>query len=486
MKRLEILDGRLRTTDTKPQGSDYRRRHEERATVYAEFEKLTNELKVDPKYHNYFSIIDRHSLSVLEVQRLLHPGETVVNYLVTQARIYLWVVQPNRISMHHSSIARPTLRKMVKGLRRMVSMEDGGRLKDVPRFDVETAHELYKLLFAPTERLLGADSHVFLVPDAVLQSFPFSLLVTEAPKKAITNIEGYKAVPWLAKKRYALTVLPSMASLQDLRGNVESSQASKSFIGFGDPQLRDNDKGEKASFFSRIFSFKRIGANVDELSSMPELPETADELRRISEAVGGREEDIYLQEAATETLVKSTNLMAYQNVAFATHGLLAQELENLTEPALVLTSPSQKTDEDDGLLSASEIAQLKLNADMIILSACNTAADGEANAAGLSGLAEAFFYAGSRTVLVSHWKINSEATVALITGMFEELANNPDVPRAEALRRSMLALMNDEKRQWWKPRRYWYAHPMFWAPFVVMGEGAVDSRGRLRQHLETK
>jgi len=154
-------------------------------------------------------------------------------------------------------------------------------------------------------------------------------------------------------------------------------------------------------------------------------------------------------------------------VAFATHGLVSGDLKGLSEPALVLTPPDEGTEEDDGLLTASEIATLKLDADWVILSACNTAStDGTPGADGLSGLAKAFFYAGSRTLLVSHWPVASEAAVKLTTTMLEYAAAHPEAGRAEALRQSMLELMNDEE----KPE---FAHPLFWAPFVVVGEGGI-------------
>ena len=130
----------------------------------------------------------------------------------------------------------------------------------------------------------------------------------------------------------------------------------------------------------------------------------------------------------------------------------------------MLTPPEKGTEKDDGYLTASEVAQLKLNADWVILSACNTASsDGTPGAEGLSGLAKAFFYAGSRALLVSHWPVESQSAAALTTRMLKE-AKDKTVGRAEALKRSMLALINT-------PGKPYLAHPMFWAPFVVVGEG---------------
>jgi len=132
-----------------------------------------------------------------------------------------------------------------------------------------------------------------------------------------------------------------------------------------------------------------------------------------------------LGEKATETIIKdlsaSGKLSDVHVVHFATHGLLASESSlvgsSVAEPALILTPPAVPTEADDGLLTASEVAQLKLDADWVVLSACNTAA-GETDkpdAQALSGLARAFFYAGARALLVSHWAVDSQATVSLIT-----------------------------------------------------------------------
>jgi CHAT domain-containing protein len=131
-------------------------------------------------------------------------------------------------------------------------------------------------------------------------------------------------------------------------------------------------------------------------------------------------------------------------------------------PALLLTPPALTSEEDDGLLTASEIIQLKLDADWVVLSACNTAASDKPGAAALSGLARAFFYAGARALLVSHWAVNSEATVKLITQAFDEIKADPKLGRAEAMRRSMVAMIGTAG----------LAHPSLWAPFVVVGEGA--------------
>ncbi len=184
----------------------------------------------------------------------------------------------------------------------------------------------------------------------------------------------------------------------------------------------------------------------------------------------GLDKAVYLGERATVSQVKalsqSGELARARVVHFATHGLLAGETalfaKNKAEPALLLTPPAEASEEDNGLLTASEVAQLNLNADWVVMSACNTAAGSAEGAEALSGLARAFFYAGARSLLVSHWYVDSEAAVAITTGAVNAMKANPGIGRAEALRSAEAALIAKGGR---------FAHPSVWAPFVLVGNG---------------
>jgi CHAT domain-containing protein len=178
--------------------------------------------------------------------------------------------------------------------------------------------------------------------------------------------------------------------------------------------------------------------------------------------------------AATETAIKDLDekgeLARNRIVYFATHGLVSGEINGLAEPALALSAPRKTSSRDDGLLTASEVTQLKLNADWVVLSACNTASGAEPGAEALSGLARAFFYSGAKSLLVSHWPVFSEAATRLTSRTFAILddrqkAGRP-LGRAEALRLAMQELVDGAKGSL-------RAHPAYWAPFVVVGEGAA-------------
>jgi CHAT domain-containing protein len=211
----------------------------------------------------------------------------------------------------------------------------------------------------------------------------------------------------------------------------------------------------------------RNGVDIAELRQQPPLPETADELCEAATKLGVPDSDVWLGERMTESAIKNLSvtghLKDYRSLHFATHGLVSGDL-NQNEPALVFSPPAEVSDVDDGLLTASEVMQLKLNADLVVMSACNTAAGNAPSAEALSGLAQAFFYAGARTLLVSHWPVDSQSAVFLTTRAFETVAADPNGGYADAMRRSMMALIEDKSR----PEN---AHPAYWAPFAVVGGG---------------
>ena len=342
----------------------------------------------------------------------------------------------------------------------------GSQAGVVRRFDLDRAHALYRLVLAPVAGVFAGKRHLIVVPTGPLTSLPLQVLVTAPPPPSSTPPEqALRDAAWLIKS-YALSVLPSVPSLSALRTLPGSAAATRPFFGMGDPVLEgpdptDRQRGAKRRSASAPARFYRNGlADTRAVRELTPLPDTADELKTIAKVLGAPPGDVNLREAASETKVKSAPLSEYRIIQFATHGLVAGDLSGLAEPALVLTPPELPTEANDGLLTASEIATLKLNADWVVLSACNTAAgSGGEGAEALSGLARAFFYAGARALLVSHWAVYSTAATELTTKTFATLAATPGLGRAEAFRRAMLDLIAEGKP------------PAYWAPFVVVGEG---------------
>ena len=466
-KRWQWLDKKL--IDAVSQPPDRRNETAERG-FRTQLENVDGELKgLDERlireFPEYAELASPKPIPLEDASKLLGPDEALLAWLTSDNETFLWVVRSDLVTMKRLDIGRGALTQAVDQLRDGLDPVGVERLSDIPAFDTFQAFDLYQKFFAPAEPLLDGVSHIFVIPDGALQSLPLAVLVAEKPQEESIDFADYHQVHWLASK-YALTTLPTVSSLRALRHFAQTTHAKKPFRGFGDPLLEGHPGNNRGVKMANLFKSRGI-ADVSAIRSrLAPLPETADELKSMASILGASNDDLFLRDKATEHIVKTADLKDYRVLAFATHGLISGDLQGLAEPALVLTPPETGTLEDDGLLTAGEVAQLQLNSDLVILSACNTAsADGSVGAEALSGLAKAFFYAGSRTLLVSHWPVSSHASVKLTTRMLKEAANDK-VGHAEALRRSMSVLMEDKQ----KPH---YAHPMFWAPFVVVGEGGT-------------
>ena len=420
-------------------------------------------------------------LSIAEVQALLRADEALVMTMTVDSYLYTWAVSPTASAWTRAELARADLRALVQGLRTQlrvaqdnragVSLNKAARASRLPGFDRAAAHRIYQHSLAPLEPVIGGARHLMVVFDGPLTSLPPAVLVARPPEGADTAPQALRETDWLLK-RHALTSLPNVSALRALRQVALPRRAAKapSFLGFGDPLLGYRlaaEDGAPAPEAAQVVT-RGVYEDVRRVADLAPLPNTARELRRLAATMGAPEDSVFLARAATETAVKSHDFSRADVVAFATHGLLADGLPGLAEPALVFTPPETPTALDDALLTASEAAKLKLSADLVILSACDTAGpDGSPGAEGLSGLARAFIYAGARAILVSHWPVDDYAASVLTTGMLERMYGSDARSRAEALQLSALEILADTREDR-------FAHPRIWAPFVVVGEGGRD------------
>jgi CHAT domain-containing protein/Tfp pilus assembly protein PilF len=422
--------------------------------------------QIQREFPGYAELSNPAPLTIVQTQALLKPDEALVLFLTMNDRLYAFAVTRESSMMQAIELRGSALAARVSSLRK--GLFNGDPDAAATPFDLDASHDLYAALFGPIESLLANKPKLLVVPTASLTSLPFHVLVTRKPDPAIAPADRYKAAAWLLNDK-AVAVLPSVPSLRALRVFAKASHAQKPFIGFGDPLLQRQQGGKNRMTSRNVQPFenyyKGTAVDIDTLrKGLAPLPETADELHAVAHELGASDDDVRLGAAATVTNLKFANLDQYRVVDFATHGLVAGEVHGLSEPALVLSLPEHPTADDDGLLTASRVARLRLDADWAVLSACNTAAGDRPGAEGLSGLARAFFYAGARALLVSHWPVDSEAAVKLTTEAFSELAKNPAIGRAEALRRSMQKLIADQS----SPQN---SDPAVWAPFVLVGEG---------------
>jgi len=446
-------------TVSPPDKRDPGREESQKRDLRAAEEKLADlEARLQAELPRYAQLTAPRPMPVSELAAILRPGEALITFLPTRNATYVFVVRDGRTHVHRARISAVDLNRLVQDVRASLEPADN-QLKP---FDVAGAHRLYTLLVAPVADRLRGTTHLIAVPAGPLLSLPLGLLVTKPTPAGADHAQ----MPWLAREM-AISVLPATASLKELRQVAGRSSAPRPFIGFGDPVFA-GAAGDTRSF-TAIAALCRQGDPVDAdlVRGLPRLRETARELALIARSLGADPASVIVGADASEANVRATNLAQYQVVAFATHGLLPGELKCKSEPALALTPPTTSSATDDGLLDASEVAQLKLDADWVVLSACNTAgSDGKLGGESLSGLARAFFYAGARALLVSHWAVASRATVVLTTTTFEAQAKDATLGRAEALRRAQLALAGDKDT----------SHPFYWAPFVLVGDGGDPAK----------
>lgn len=413
------------------------------------------------------------AMSVGEVQSALNDDEALVSFLIGDDEGFIWAISRDKAAWDRIRLDSATVRNIVDELRSgLEPPSPGGKLPSPETgrvaFPLSTAHELYEVLFGPVEHVIAGKKHLILVPTGALTSLPFHVLVTKKPDASVPELDGYRQAAWLTRS-HALSTLPGVAVLGSLRdAGAPRATENLSFIGFGDPDFERGLPPPPPGAGDTLKTITRCGRpGRAYAASLPNLPDTKLEIEEVRSVIGDARSVVYFGKDASEGKLKSLNrsgdLSEFRVVYFATHGFVTGEIDGLLEPALALTMPESAAQFDDGLLTASEIAQLKLRADWVVLSACNTSSANRPGEETFSGLARAFLYAGSRALLVSHWHTDSYAARLIVGRTFSELVSAPSVSKAEALQHAMLKIVDGAEPAG--------AHPSYWAPFVVVGDG---------------
>lgn len=464
------------------------------AGVRAEIESLRAERmrlrrEIARAFPEYAELVDPKPPSVGDTQAALAPGEALIAILVGADRTYVWaVLKQGRVSFAVVPFREHELREVVARLRRGLDTGET-ELRRLPPFDVAEAHRLFSRLLEPVAEGWKSAASLLIVPSGAVAQIPFALLPTAAVVPATDGLlfSGYKQVPWLIR-RAAITQVPSVNAFTVLRRMPPAARERRPFVGFGDPyfsreQAADAQMGQGTVQAASVSLQQRnavrgkdsTGKPVQSLrlGDLPRLPDTAEEVRDIARLLrADAKRDVFIGAAANERNVMKANLADVRVIAFATHGLVPGDLDGLDQPALALAAPEVAGVEGDGLLTLDEILGLKLGADWVVLSACNSAAGEGQGAEAISGLGRGFFYAGSRALLVTHWPVETRSARQLVTRLFERYAADPNVTRAEALRQASLNLIDGPGATdaGGKPL-YSYAHPLFWAPYALVGDG---------------
>lgn len=424
-------------------------------------------LAANPRYAQLVAA----TASLPELQKVLRKDEVYLKIVLLGGRGYGILVSQTAAKPYRLDLSREQAASAVRAIRAPFEAEDG-----LPAFDVARSYALFQQLAGPVKREIMAAKHLVYEPDGALISLPVGALVTENPAPLLAGLArgkdpDYRKVAWLGAKLDSSLVLSAPSFMQSRA--FSPSRAKQTFLAFADPASAKAEPRAYASVLKRSGTLNSTtGANICEgtrqaLLRLPELPDTADEVRKVGASFSSSAgEDLLIGKAFTDDAVKTrTDLSDFKVLYFATHGLLPQPSACLPEPALVTSVGA--SEDSDGLLDASEILDLKLDADLVVLSACDTGGAGseasdltglQGGGEALGGLTRAVIYAGGRALVVSHWSVDSAATVRLMTGLFSASAGS----EAEALQRAQRALQ--QSADW--------SHPYFWAPFTIVGDGA--------------
>ncbi len=366
---------------------------------------------------------------------------------------------------HVSDLGRASLEAAVINIRSGIDLGRG----EFPDFPVGDAYKLYQRLFGSLGPVVADSDRIISLVSGPLQAMPLGILVTKPPEMETLTLDtiGSARISWLALST-AETRTPGLGTFASPAQGPDKAVAEFNFLGIGDPILNSSGVSRSGISLDELPARDRV-ADVELLRSLPSLPETQDELKELGQHFDRGHGDLLVRRDASESTIKERDLAGFDIIAFATHGVLAGQIFQDSEPGLVLTPPETGSTDDDGFLSMSEISKLSLNAQLVILSACDTAtSDGRPLADGLSGLARAFFTAGAHNVLATHWEIPSIPSVALTTGMVRAYANQrtgrDDLDKwSKTLREAQEAMIAGKSGE---PE---FAHPASWGAFQLVG-----------------
>ena len=407
--------------------------------------------------------------SVASIQGILKNSEALILQNIVPNGLAVQCITSDNVTTHVSVYGKDEIAQLVDDERKLSEKLHSAKPLTIQTdnsglFPFESAYHLFKFYFGANHECLEGKSHILLATDPDLFAEPWNALITDLPPAG--HGVGFREAAWFPRK-YALSLLPSVRSIYEIRRLLGRSEAKRAFLGVGDPDLGPPEQSA-ALTLGRLFASRGV-ADVAEIKALPRLPDSAAELRSEASVLGASDSDLLLGSEAIERSLRMRPLQDYRIITFATHAIVAGEIPGTTEPALILT-PMERAPRvpENGLLTSSKIAKLRLDANLVILSACNTAApDGHEGGRGLSGLADAFFLAGARALAVTQWAVISSSTGKLASDLILQSAKRASVGVAESLRIAMLDYISNAESDF-------KANPRFWAAFMIAGDGAVN------------
>ena len=382
-------------------------------------------------------------LALAEVQRMLDDKTILLSYSLAEPASFLFAV--SRADFQVKRL--PSEAALSEGVQKLLAAITD-KSHPAPEEYRRQAVRLSEQLLKPVSHMLAGKNALVIVADGALHRLPFDALV--APGAAAQG--DLRRLDYLIR-RFAISYAPSASVLAGLQNETRET-GSKGLIAFGDPVYDERSEGVIAS------TLRAAGSRLN----FQRLPHSHAEIDGIAGLFAADDRELFLGEAASEENVKvPERLSRYRMVHFSTHGYVNEARPRFSGLVLSMPAPTspqsaiRNPQSEDGLLSAYEIFNLKLKADLVVLSACETGLGKEVKGEGLMSLTRAFIYAGTPSVVVSLWNVNDESAADLMIRFYRHLKTGK-TSKAEALRQAQLETIRDN------------GFPFFWAPFVLVGK----------------
>ena len=365
------------------------------------------------------------------------------------------LLRDGQISLGHSETGLGAMSRLVLRLRSTLARQNG----EVPDFATGPAHAVYAATLGTVASSLTDATALVVAPSGPLLSLPFALLLTED-----FSDSDLRFAPWLVRSM-SIAHVPSAANFVGLRRSAGGSPAIHPWFGFGDFQPVTRAAA------ARSFPEPACAETAADFAALSPLPHSRVELENARAIMGANKAEMLLGPAFTAEAVRHARLKDYRIIHFSTHALLPTTLDCQPQQIIVTSAPRGATTADGAMLLADDALGLDLDADAVILSACNSIGRGGKLAGeSLSALARAFFYAGSRSLVATHWSLNDAAAEQLVAGLLQNYKTNAGDGLAQSLRAAQLALLDSAGRDGIPAK---VAHPFFWAPMALIGESGA-------------
>ena len=394
-------------------------------------------------YPDYYSL-KHHSaiISLHDVQNNLPDNKTaLLEYVVGDSTITVFAITKNRcIVKSHPISSVPSLVKQFRLSIQNVETEEY----------VTLAGSLYQQLIVPVQSGLKGMKKLYIVPDGILNYLPFEALLSKPyPRSASVN---FSDLPYLIRQ-YEISYQVSAKFLRhEKKDEVQEHQYS--FIGLA-PVFTDKPSHSKAIYTASAERVTR--SRTIDGEQFVELKESENEVKSIFNVFEKHKKPakIFLHNEASESNLKSFTMENYRYIHIATHGVINEESPKLS--GIIFAAP-ERGSSDDGILYSGEIYNLRLKADLVVLSACETGLGKIVKGEGILGLTRGFMYAGAKNLLVSLWQVADKSTAELMVQFYGNVLKKQSY--SSALRNAKLAMIKEGK----------YAHPVEWSPFVLTGK----------------